>query len=312
MDTSSQINQLRKILFQKEQEVVLQLKKEIEILRTELDRVEEELQKQEHQVILVEKEVRNPKQLHEKVTPIINERIQELKANFYTTFGDEVQESVNIGIRNSKEEFIEAVYPIIGRLVRRYVSYQFELFIEAMEEQRKNAFSFKRWKYRFKRWFGKGDEAEIIEELLSPAIEEVYLIQKDSGLLLGCFSANNIMDMDMVAGMFSAIKSSAEFIFTRENVELRTIEYENFKVIIHDYYKYYSATVIDGTSTPSFLQKLESILNTFDENQMPKLIVEVDDVLFKQVSKKLKKSFEGFEKNKPSPLAQINELPANK
>ncbi len=117
--------------------------------------------------------------------------------------------------------------------------------------------------------------------------------------------------MDMVAGMFSAIKSSAEFIFSKQTVELRTIEYEDFKVIIHDYYKYYTATVIDGSSTQSFLLKLEETLNDFAEAQMPKLIVDVDDVLFKQVSKKLKKTIEGFEKNKPSPLSKINELPAN-
>ena len=116
--------------------------------------------------------------------------------------------------------------------------------------------------------------------------------------------------MDMVAGMFSAIKSSAEFVFSKQTEELRTIEYQNFKVIIHDYYKYYSATVIDGTSTPSFLQKLEILLNDFDDKQMPKLIMDVDDTLFKQVSKKLKKSFEGFEKKKKSsPFDPTNELP---
>ncbi|MEZ4885505.1 MAG: hypothetical protein R3E32_12305 [Chitinophagales bacterium] len=310
MDSTTQINQLKYLLFKEEQEATQQLRKELKILRNELDQLEAALQNQEQQMTLVEEEMHNPKRIQEKVNPIINDKIKELKTNFYTLFGEEVKVTVNTEIRNSQDEFIEAVYPIIGKLVRRYVNYQFELFIEAMEEQRKNAFSWKRWRYRFKRWFGKGDEADIIEELLSPTVEEVYLIQKDSGLLLGSFSANNITDMDMVAGMFSAIRSSAEFIFTKQTEELRTIEYENFKVIIYDYYKYYSATVIDGTSTPSFLQKLETTLNSFDENQMPKLIVEVDDVLFKQVSKKLKKSFEGFEKNKPYSLSKMNELPA--
>lgn len=310
MDNMTEIDKLKYLLFKEEQEATLQLKEQISVLREELDQLEVELQKHERQMIAVENEAKNPKHLEEKVQPIINERIKELKANFYDLFGEEVKDTVNTEIRNSQDEFIEAVYPIIGKLVKRYVSYQFELFTEAMEEQRRNAFSFKRWKYRFKRWFGKGDQAEIIEELLSPTIEEIYIIQKDSGLLLGCFSANNITDMDMVAGMFSAIKSSAEFIFSKQTVELRTIEYENFKVIIHDYYKYYTATVIDGTSTQSFLLKLEDTLDDFAEGQMPKLIIEVDDVLFKQLSKKLKKAFEGFEKNKPSLLSKMNELPA--
>lgn len=310
MDNRTQIDQLKYLLFKEEQETNDRLKKEIKHLRKELDELEAELQKQEQQIVFVEKEAKNPKYLQEQVHPIINNRIKELKTNFNDLFGEEVKNTVNAEIRNSQDEFIDAVYPIIGKLVRRYVSYQFELFTEAIEEQRKNAFSFQRWKYRFKRWFGKGDETEIIEELLSPVIEEVYLIQKDSGLLLGCFSANNITDMDMVAGMFSAIKSSAEYVFSRQTEELRTIEYQNFKVIIHDYYKYYSATVIDGSTTPSFVQKLEMILNDFDEKQMPKLIVEVDDVLYKQVSKKLKKSFEGFDKKKPPALSKMNELPA--
>ena len=67
-----------------------------------------------------------------------------MKHNFQDLFGEEVKTTVNTEIRNSQDEFIEAVYPIIGKLVRRYVSYQFELFTEAMDEQRKNAFSFKR------------------------------------------------------------------------------------------------------------------------------------------------------------------------
>ncbi len=310
MDSNAQINQLKYLLFKEEQEATQHLKEEIRVLRQQINLLEVELQKYEQQVLKMEEEARDPSRLQAKVNPIINEKIKELQANFYDLFGGEVKTTVNLEIRNSQDEFIEAVYPIIGKLVRRYVSYQFELFMEAMEEQRKNAFSFKSWNYRFKRWFGKGDEADIIEELLAPSIEEVYLIQKDSGLLLGCFSANNITDMDMVAGMFSAIKSSAEYVFSKQTEELRTIEYQNFKVIIHDYYKYYSATVIDGTSTPSFLQKLEIILNEFDENKMPKLIMDVDDVLFKQVSKNLKKSFEGFEKNKPSPFTQQKELPS--
>ena len=310
MDNMNEIDKLKYLLFREEQEANNRLRKEIGLLRAELDELEAELQRQEEQMALVENEAKNPKLIQQKVNPIIDNRIKELRTNFYDLFGEEVKNTVNTEIRNSQDEFIEAVYPIIGKLVKRFVSYQFELFIEAMEEQRKNAFSFKRWKYRFKRWFGRGDEVEIIEDLLAPSIEEVYLIQKDTGLLLGCFSANNITDIDMVAGMFSAIRSSAEFIFSKQTEELRTIEYENFKVIIHDYFKYYSATVIDGTTTPSFLHKLELILDEFDESQMPKLIVDVDDGLVKQVSKKLKKSFEGFEKKKSSPLTKINELPA--
>lgn len=310
MENMTQIDQLKYILFKEEQEANLKLKGEIQKLRVELDDLEAELHKQEQQMILVEQEAKNPEHLRMQVHPVINERIRELKDNFYDLFGEQVKNTVNTEIRNSQEEFIDAVYPIIGRLVKRYVAYQFQLFSEAIEEQRKNAFSFKRWKYRLKRWFGKGDEFEIIEELLAPSIEEVYLIQKDSGLLLGCFSSNNLTDVDMIAGMFSAIKSSAEFIFSKQTVELRTIEYESFKVIIHDYFKYYTATVIDGNSTPSFLQKLETTLDEFDENQMPKLIIDVDDSLFKQVSKKLKRVFEGFDRKKPAILSKMNELPA--
>lgn len=306
----TQIEQLKYLLLKEEHEANAQLREEIQKLRAELDQLEAELLKQEQQMILVEEETKNPEYFRKKVQPVITERIKELKNNFHDLFGEEVKDTVNKEIRNSQDDFIEAIYPIIGRLVKRYVSYQFQLFVEAMEEQRKNAFSFQRWRYRFKRWFGRGDNVEIIEELLAPTIEEVYLIQKDSGLLLGCFSTNNLTDMDMIAGMFSAIKSSAEFIFSKQTAELRTIEYENFKVIIFDFYKYYAAAVVDGNSTPSFLQKLETTLNEFDENQMPKLIIEVDDGLFKQVSKKLKKAFEGFEKNKPSLLSKMDELPA--
>ena len=187
MDSSTQINQLKYLLFKEEQEATLRLKEQIKVLRGELNRLEAELQKHEEHIALVEEESRDPERIQSKVNPVIEDKIRELKANFYTLFGEEVKTTVNTEIRNSQDEFIEAVYPIIGKLVRRYVSYQFELFIEAMEEQRKNAFSWKRWKYRFKRWFGKGDEAEIIEELLAPTVEEVYLIQKDSGLLLGLF-----------------------------------------------------------------------------------------------------------------------------
>ena len=138
MENMTEIDKLKYLLLKEEQEATLQLKEQISVLRGELDQLEVELQKHERQMIVVENEVKDPKHLQEKIQPIINDKIKELKTNFYDLFGEEVKDTVNTEIRNSQDEFIEAVYPIIGKLVKRYVSYQFELFTEAMEEQRRN------------------------------------------------------------------------------------------------------------------------------------------------------------------------------
>jgi len=68
-----------------------------------------------------------------------------------------------------------------------------------------------------------------LSQLDSPEVHEVYLVQRESGLLLGSYAKEKNTDQDVIAGMLTAIKSFAEDAFNRGKEDLEMIQYENYK-----------------------------------------------------------------------------------
>lgn len=243
MDERLMMNKLRDILLVEDREELLRLKKSLN----------------------------DPTLLSQKVTPIIEEQLAFFKKNFPVEFRIAVEDIVEKKLENSKEELMEVIYPMLGQMVRKYIQHQFQLLKDSIEEQIRALFQrgiIGRLRYAI---FGVKPQ-EMSERILSrldgPIIEEIFVIEHHSGILLGSASRKDTIDLDMIAGMLTAIKSFVEDAFKRGNEQLEVIQYETFSMVIENFSTYYMVAAISGSISIQERMVLSTQLTTFAQKEL--------------------------------------------
>ncbi|ULC59847.1 cell envelope biogenesis protein OmpA [Flaviramulus sp. BrNp1-15] len=266
MNQEDKLNILKDILLTDEREYTLSIQKKIKIL-------EDTINKQ--------------KQLSTKVNPIINEKLDEFVKEIPSTLGPTITEALKTEIKNSQDAVVEALFPIIGKMIKKYVQQEMRILSEKINEQT-NKFTFESLKRRFfskKTGVSQGDL--LIQDQIKPKVEQLMVIEKGSGLVVSEYSKTQGIDQDMVAGMLTAIKSFAEDAFSKENQDLQYIEYETYHIHLQNFSSYYIAVVISGAYNVIFKSKLEDKLLDFAKNYINKEDLQDQD----SFSKKLKSYF---------------------
>ncbi len=297
MNEKSLFEQLQTILLQEERKSRLEINKKVQDIKEEVTDLKDEVEVIKEDVSGLKEDYQNDEKFGSKVEPIFNNKIKDLKVNFQQYFGHEVKETIKAEIKYSRDEFIETLYPIIGQIVRRYVKYQFDGFLQNVSDKMEKAFSPGWYWKRMKAFFaGVSSEELLVKESMNIRIEEAFVIHLESGLLIGCYSSNNTTDVDLIAGMLTAIKAFVQDAFReKEYGELETIEYGKYRILINHFHKYYIASVLTGVFDSHFKQNLDKHLMHFSGKHVPDSIKDVDDRLFESVSKRLKVSIQEFE-----------------
>ena len=100
----------------------------------------------EKKIKILEKTINEKKNLSTKVDPIIDEKLKEFIEEIPKSLGPTITEALKKEITNSKDAVVEALFPILGKMVKRYVQHEMKLLSERINNQVNNTFSFKRFK----------------------------------------------------------------------------------------------------------------------------------------------------------------------
>jgi hypothetical protein len=208
----------------------------------------------------------SPKELSERISPIMEQRLEDFKKTFPKEYKLFVDKLVQDHIKNSQEQIVEVIYPVLGSMVRKYIDHEFQMLKESIEErvavmQEKMNF----WK-KFKNRFGSNSSVTAAELIIAstdvPRVKEIYLVERDSGLLLAHASVDENFDKDAIAGMLTAIKAFVEDAFKQEKEQLDSITYDHYKILIQNYRHYYMAAMIEGSiSTKERVEISEKLYN---------------------------------------------------
>lgn len=201
-----------------------------------------------------------------RVNPVVENRLDEFTKNMPNTLGPTITATLKKEIQNHKDEVVDALYPVLGKMVKKYVAQEIRVLSEKIDSQ----LSFiTAWKRRFKAFFGGSKEKELLlNDLASEKIEQVLLIERDSGLLKASFSRTDTIDEEMISGMLTAIKTFVEDAFNQKNQELELIEYELYNIHIQSFVNYYVAVVISGSYSLKTKNKVQDIIFDFYHNFM--------------------------------------------
>ncbi|AEH00633.1 hypothetical protein [Lacinutrix sp. 5H-3-7-4] len=245
-------------------------------------------QKVEEKLKVVEEIINKQNKLSERVNPIIDDKLNNFIIEIPKTLGPTITEALKTEIKNSQDAVVEALFPIIGKMIKKYVQHEMQKLSDEINSKMNKAFSFEGLKRRFRsKKTGVSEGDLILQELAKPIVEQIMVIEKGSGIIISEYSKTKSIDDDMVAGMLTAIKSFAEDAFEKSDQELQYIEYNNFHIHLQNFSAYYIAVVISGAYNVMFKDKLEDKLLDFAQNHINKEDLKDND----SFSKKLKVYF---------------------
>jgi hypothetical protein len=207
----------------------------------------------------------NRARLGEKVAPILEDFLLNLQKNFPAEYAQIVDKMIERKIASSKDQIIDAIYPALGKMITKYVSFQIQQLRESVSQSLKKAFSLRGTIWRIKNRFLGIDSADALLAMTDPPrVEEVFIIQRFTGILLAnaCYG-EEALNRDLVAGMMTAIKAFSEDAFAKKQEELGTIDYDSFKIVLQNYPKYYIVMVLSGTVSAADVQNFRNDIDFF-------------------------------------------------
>lgn len=257
----------------------------------------EEREELAHKLEDLTDQLNNRERLEEKIQPILKDEADRFYQQFPVVYGPEITKSIKQQIQESQDEVVEALYPIIGRMIKKYIASEIQKLSDKIDAQMELAFSWEGWKMRIKAWFsGTSQKDVILSKVIEPKIDEIHVIEKNSGLLLGSYSKKPNLDRDMVAGMLTAIKSFVEDAFLSDSQELESIDYQNHKIIIKSFKSFFIAVVCTGTISSAFKDKVDDELLGFSEKVLKKARKGSEEpVKPEMIEKGLEEHFQDFE-----------------
>jgi outer membrane protein OmpA-like peptidoglycan-associated protein len=183
---------------------------------------------------------------------------EEVSDAFAPTMGQAIHKQIKL----DKNIIVDALYPIIGSTISKYMAET----IRAINQQVEDTLSVKGIKRKIRAKLQGVSEAELIlKEALPFSIQAIFLIHKESGLIISDIQPQNEqrLEAEMIAGMLTAIRSFANDCIQKSgNIsELDAIDYGTSKIILEVAGYCYLAIVVQGESPHTFILKIRQVLS---------------------------------------------------
>jgi outer membrane protein OmpA-like peptidoglycan-associated protein len=177
-----------------------------------------------------------------------------------------IEETLRESVHDDPRPIANAIFPVIGPAIRRYVTSSIRALAESLSRTIERGLSPRRqlaWRYRaWRSGISFGDY--VLQRTFVYRVEHAYLIQAESGLLMGeaHLDEGTAMDSDAISGMLSALQSFVLDSFAlEEGGQLRTADLGEYTLwAVHGPYAML-ACAIRGTPGGELRQRLEASLD---------------------------------------------------
>lgn len=177
-----------------------------------------------------------------------------------------VEGIVTESMRLHREEFVNALFPLIGPSIRKSIAENFRSMMGNFSKSLEIALSWKglRWRFEALR-SGKPFSEIVLLHTLIYRVEQVFFIHSKTGLVLSHLVNDGVgtQDADMVSAMLTAIQDFVRDAFTGgQHGELESLQMGEFTVIIEKSQDAYLACVLRGTPPVDFRERLRNALDS--------------------------------------------------
>jgi hypothetical protein len=275
-------------LSQTDKEQAKQVQSRIQLLQAEIDALEQastthqaeaqSLQNRLDQLrsdITAESEALLPR-ITSEMPGLIRGTIRNSSDEMAEALGPVMGNAIRVQIRDSREEMIEAIYPIILSTVQRAIAEFARELQRNIDARLKTTFGPQGLVKNFMaRLRGVSSSELAIREALPFDIQELFLIQHESGLLLAHLSHEEESngDSDLISGMLTAIRDFAHDSFGDGSAgeSLDEVQYGDERIVIQNGMHVYLAAVTTGVEPEWFRARLRSFVSELHIKHAPAL-----------------------------------------
>ena len=176
-------------------------------------------------------------------------------------------------IQESRDEMIDALYPIIGQLVVRAVTEAMRDLARSIDARLQAATDFQRIRRRVRSLVTGVPVGELaLRDGFPFAVQEVYLIHRESGLLLwhATRAPEPSTDSDLVGSMLTAIREFAEQVLGGKD-NLQQLRFGNRELVLEFGRYAYVGALIAGVTPSDFRWKLHRRVYAFEKKVYERL-----------------------------------------
>ena len=175
-----------------------------------------------------------------------------------------LEEALRISVERDPAFIADSLYPIIGQAVRKSVAASLRGLVESLNHVLERSFSYESFKWRIEAFRTGRPFGEIaLTHSLQFRVEQVFLIHRETGLLLSHIAASDavIQDTDLVSGMLTAVQDFVRDSFTAtKREELDTMQVGEYTVWVQHGPHALLAAVISGAAPPDLRNYLQQTL----------------------------------------------------
>ncbi|MEG4148488.1 OmpA family protein [Microcoleus sp. Pol12B5] len=192
----------------------------------------------------------------------ISHRMSESPDEIAMAIAPEMAAAIRQQIHLKREAMSDALYPIIGSTILKYIAEMMREINEKLEA----SLSPEGINRKIKAKLQGISEAELLMKETTPlSVKAVFLIQTQSGLVISAVqkSEREQLESDMVAGMLTAIRAFVNDCISQSGniAEIDAIEYGTSKIVLEVAGSCYLAVVMQGETRQWFKYKMRSIFN---------------------------------------------------
>ena len=150
-----------------------------------------------------------------------------------------VEKSVERSVANHSEQMVGYLYPLVGSLVRKSLAAFITDLLEKTNSLIENSLTIKGLKWRFKAWrSGISFSQYVASQTFAFRVEQVFLIHRETGLLLNTLSAglHSNADADVISSMLTAINDFVSDSFRQDQQtgeqQLDVVKTDDFTLLL--------------------------------------------------------------------------------
>jgi hypothetical protein len=172
-----------------------------------------------------------------------------------------VEEAITASVRRNPRPLADALFPIFGPAIRKAIAASLSGMLESLNQTLEHSLSWRavQWRITALRTGRSFAEVVLLNTLLY-RVEQVFLIARDSGLLLQHVKSSAVTgsDADMVSGMLTAIRDFARDSFSvSEHEGLDALTVGDLSVWIEQGPHAIVAAVVRGNAPPELRVRLQ-------------------------------------------------------
>jgi len=147
-----------------------------------------------------------------------------------------VEDALQASVRKNPRPLVEALFPVIGPAIRKSIAEALAELLQTINQLVEHSLSARSLKWRFDAWRSGTSYAEmVLKNSLIYQVEQVFLIERKTGLLLNHLTSDTAItqDPDMVSAMLTAIQDFiADSFQVNEQENLHQMRFGDLTVLI--------------------------------------------------------------------------------